>query len=42
VVRIDLGDGRCGYGRQLTGPTVEFYDRSGDPTEPVDLLDLVA
>lgn len=40
MVRIDLGDGRCGYGRQLTGPTVEFYDRPGDPVEPVDLLDL--
>lgn len=41
VVRIDLGDGRCGYGRQLTGTTVEFYARSDEPAEPVGLIDLV-
>lgn len=42
VVRIDLGDGRCAYGRQLLGPSVEFYDRPGKPGEMVDLLDVVA
>jgi hypothetical protein len=26
VVRIDLGDGRCAYGRQLFSVQVEFYD----------------
>jgi hypothetical protein len=42
VVRIDLGDGRCAYGRQLLGPSVEFYDRLGKMGEAVDLLDVVA
>lgn len=42
VVRIDLGDGRCVYGRQLTGVTVEFYDRIGVPGEPVHLIETVA
>lgn len=42
VVRIGLGDGRCAYGRQLTGVTVEFYDRIGEPGEPVDLIEIVA
>jgi hypothetical protein len=41
-VDIDLGDGRCGYGRELTGGTVAFYARSGETAEHVDLLDLVA
>lgn len=41
VVRIDLGDGHCAYGRQLLGPTVEFYLRQGVVGETVDLLDLV-
>jgi hypothetical protein len=42
IVRIDLGDGRCAYGRQLTFVTVEFYDRMGQPGEPIDLIELVA
>ena len=42
VVRIDLGDGRCAYGRRLNGPSVEFYDRVDAYGESVDLLDLVA
>lgn len=42
VVRIDLGDGRCGYGRQLSGVIVEFYDRVGVEGEVTDLLELVA
>lgn len=42
VVRIDLGDGRCAYGRQLLGASVEFYDRSGKAGEKADLLDVVA
>jgi Immunity protein 26 len=42
VVRIDLGDGRCAYGRQLLGPSVEFYNRVGKTGEAVDLLDVVA
>lgn len=42
VVRIGLGGGRCAYGRQLTGVSVEFYDRIGEPGEPVDLLEIVA
>ncbi|MFH5230226.1 immunity 26/phosphotriesterase HocA family protein [Antrihabitans spumae] len=41
VVRIDLDDRRCAYGRQLTGVSVEFYNRVGTPGEPVDLLELV-
>jgi hypothetical protein len=41
VVRIDLGDGRCAYGRQLQGPSVEFYDCAGTTGEAVDLLDVV-
>jgi hypothetical protein len=43
VVRIDLGDNRCAYGRQLLGSNVEFYDRCGTATdsETVDLLDVV-
>ena len=41
VVRIDLGDGRCAYGRQLTGVVVEFFDRVGLVGEPIDLLELV-
>jgi hypothetical protein len=42
VVRIDLGDRRCAYGRQLLGPSVEFYDRLGTAGEAVDLLDVVS
>ncbi|GAQ50252.1 Imm26 family immunity protein [Streptomyces acidiscabies] len=42
VVRIDLGDGRCVYGRQLTGVTVEFYDRVCKPAEPVGPTAIVA
>ena len=41
VVRIDLGDGRCAYGRRLSGPNVEFYDLVGKPGEAVDLLEVV-
>jgi hypothetical protein len=41
VIRIDLGDGMCAYGRQLLSVQVEFYDRVGQPDETVDLLDLV-
>ncbi|MBP2705022.1 hypothetical protein JOL79_14485 [Microbispora sp. RL4-1S] len=41
MVRIDLGDGRCAYGRQLTGVAVEFFDRVGAAGELVDLLELV-
>jgi hypothetical protein len=41
-VRIDLGDGRCAYGRQLSGVSVEFYDRVGKTGEAVDPLDVVA
>jgi len=42
VARIDLGDGRCAYGRRLLGPSVEFYDLAGKPGEAVDLLEVVA
>lgn len=42
VVRIDLGDGTCAYGRQLLGVRVEFYHRIGSPDEPIDLLEVVA
>src|SRR5262249_10615599 len=42
VVRIDLRDGRCAYGRQLTGVTVEFYDRIGVPGELVNLIETIA
>lgn len=42
VVRVPLDEGRCGYGRQLLGSNVEFYDRLGSPGEAVDLLELVA
>ena len=42
VVRIDLGEGRCAYGRQLLDPNVEFYDRAGTTGEDVDLLEVVA
>jgi hypothetical protein len=42
VVRIDLGDDRCAYGRQLSGVSVEFYDRVSKTGEAVDLLDVVA
>ncbi|MGC7102697.1 Imm26 family immunity protein [Amycolatopsis lurida] len=41
VVRIDLGDGTCAYGRQLLGVRVEFYDRVSQPGQTVDLLDVV-
>jgi hypothetical protein len=41
VVRIDLGDGRCAYGRQLLSVQVEFYDHVGGPDQAVDLLDVV-
>jgi hypothetical protein len=41
IVRIDLGDGRSAYGRQLTDVTVEFYDRLGEPSEAIDLVELV-
>jgi hypothetical protein len=42
AVRIDLGDGRRAYGRQLLGASVEFYDRPGKEGEKADLLDVVA
>ncbi|MFJ6633955.1 Imm26 family immunity protein [Streptomyces sp. NPDC091376] len=42
VVRIDLGDGRCAFGRQLTDVCVEFYDLVGKPGAPVDLIEVVA
>ncbi len=42
MVRIDLGDGRCAYGRRLNDPSVEFYDRADAYGEAADLLDLVA
>jgi immunity protein 26 of polymorphic toxin system len=42
VVRIDLGKGRCAYGRALNKPTVEFYDRPGKTEEVVDLIELVS
>ena len=42
VVRIDLGENRYAYGRQLLGPSVEFYDRLGTAGENVNLLDVVA
>ncbi|MGW1885615.1 Imm26 family immunity protein [Streptomyces sp. NPDC001970] len=42
VVRIDLDDGRCAFGRQLTGVCVEFYDLAGRPGAPVDLIEIVA
>jgi hypothetical protein len=42
VVRIDLEDGRCAYGRQLTSVNVEFYDRVRYPDDQVNLLELVA
>jgi hypothetical protein len=42
VVRIDLENERCAYGRQLTGVTVEFYDRIEEPAESLDLIELVA
>jgi len=42
VVRIDLGDGRRAYGRQLPGASVEFYDHLGKAGERVGLLDVVA
>ncbi|MGW2564181.1 Imm26 family immunity protein [Streptomyces sp. NPDC001514] len=42
VVRIDLGDGRCAFGRQLTDVCVEFYDLVGRPGAPVDLIEIVA
>ena len=41
-MRVDLGSGRCAYGRQVLGPNVEFYDRLGATVETVDLLDVVA
>src|SRR2546421_321127 len=41
VVRIDLGDGTCAYGRQLLSVQVEFYDRAGQLGETVDPLDVV-
>ncbi|MEV6429032.1 Imm26 family immunity protein [Nocardia sp. NPDC051463] len=41
IVRIDLGDGRYAYGRQLTGVSVEFYDRVGKPGETIDLIRIV-
>ena len=41
VVCIDLGDGRCAYGRQLWSVNAEFYDYVGAIGESVDLLTLV-
>ena len=41
VVRIDLGDGRCGFGRQLWSINAEFYDHVSTAGEPIDLLALV-
>jgi hypothetical protein len=41
VVCIDLGDGRCAYGRQLWSVNAEFYDHLGTMGESVDLLTLV-
>lgn len=40
VVRIDLGDDVCAYGRQLLHPAVEFFARRGRIGEAVDLLDI--
>ena len=43
MVRVPLGDGVVGWGRQLRGVRVEFYDRfdlEGD-AEVVDLLEVV-
>jgi hypothetical protein len=42
VVRINLGDGRCAYGRQLLSVSVEFYDRLGKAGETASLSDVVA
>lgn len=42
ALRIDPGDDRCAYGRQLLGPSVEFYNRLGTTNEAVDPLDVVA
>lgn len=42
VARIDLADGRCAFGRQLTGMCVEFYDLISQPGAPVDLIEIVA
>ncbi|MDX3263940.1 Imm26 family immunity protein [Streptomyces sp. MI02-2A] len=42
VVRINLGEGRCAFGRQLTGVCVEFYELVGQPGAPVELIKIVA
>ena len=42
VVRIELGDGRCAYGRQLTGVNVEFYDYTSEPDKEINLFEIVA
>ncbi|UUN26687.1 immunity 26/phosphotriesterase HocA family protein [Streptomyces sp. FIT100] len=41
-MRIDLGEDRCAFGRQLTGVCVEFYDLVGRSGAPVDLIEIVA
>jgi hypothetical protein len=41
VVRIRLDERRCGYGRQLLGSNVEFYDQRGVLGGVVDLPVLV-
>ncbi|HUR14495.1 MAG TPA: Imm26 family immunity protein [Mycobacteriales bacterium] len=41
VVGIPLGDGRCGFGRQLAGGAVEFFDFAAPCDTEVDLLKLV-
>ncbi|KAA1399544.1 Imm26 family immunity protein [Aeromicrobium ginsengisoli] len=42
VVRIPLGDGSAGFGRQLNGVLVGFYDYFAPDSEYPDLLRLVA
>ncbi|MFE6554265.1 Imm26 family immunity protein [Streptomyces sp. NPDC057746] len=42
VLRINLGDGRCAFGRQLIGVCVEFYELVGQPGAPVELIKIVA
>jgi hypothetical protein len=41
VVRVDLGDGRHAYGRQLWSINVEFYDHVDTAGKTIELLDLV-
>ncbi|MEU8388141.1 Imm26 family immunity protein [Micromonospora sp. NPDC048842] len=41
-MRIDLGDGRWAYGRQLWSINAEFYDHVDATGQAADLLELVA